>query len=442
MLSQEGGPDEVEEAKQFAEASLKLCNHSQKRHTGDKHLAQRFDSTMAEATQLLGTVCLKSGELQQACDHLLQALTLTVLSEGTTSLRIADILEDLAFAHTRKRFDPSSIPGAVSAEELSAKANNPTPATGKALNGAPPLREATCTLGESLFAVMVPTVQAVGTIDDPLRKILKDRQSNIDDEDAIDAMMLCALEIRRRKNGPTHVRVAHALVRRAELFWTQRRYAQVCDLYARAIEIFADDGGVCKAVCQLTSWSAIAYLLNGDLKMAEHANKKAEDLSIQVFGAVSWESFRLMIDKVRIYMAMVEECNVPSTTNPSPIDEYKGQADRDKSADPSRRKKAQTLYAKAERCETQAAILQASLVKDKVLDLVLPTLSYFAPIYRGGFAPARVDRSRRSSNSKRMLEQAKQTTLPVTKAELSPVVRTSASPGPLAAVPKRTSKRE
>ena len=79
---------------------------------------QRFDSTMAEATHVLGAMHLKSGRLAQACDCLYEALNLATLCEGSASLLTAEILEDLALAHLRKRFgivtqEPVLLPGSV-----------------------------------------------------------------------------------------------------------------------------------------------------------------------------------------------------------------------------------------------------------------------------------------------------------------------------------------
>ena len=391
MLSQEGGPEEVKEAKEFAQTALKLCSHSQNRGSGDK--AQRFDSSMAESTQLIGTTHLKSGEVGLACDHLLDALKLVTLSEGTSSLRVAEILEDLSLALIRQRCDTSAVLGASATEGALSSASIPSSAeVKKSRSSGSLLGKPKPTLAESLLSFMVPKVEAIGASEDPLRKLLKETDVlMISDEDAIDAMLQSALAIRRKKNGPKHVRVGHSLIRLTELYWAQGRYSQIGKLYAEATNIFAaSEDDTRKEVSQLASWSAVATLLIGNLKKAESENDKAASLATKAFGASSWEMHRLMMDKVRICQALVEDGKgAPKASKKGQggkVDEYLTEASKGKGTPANealRQKTAKSYYAKAERYETQATLMYASLMKDQVKDDVLPSLSFFAPIYRG-----------------------------------------------------------
>ena len=330
----------------------------------------------------MGLMHLKSGRVSQACDTIFEALSLVTLCEGTASLLTAEILEDLALAHAQKHVEILS--SAFMPHEGSA---NTTASTPIADDGA---------LGSKLFAIMIPATNTTGGVIDKLRE-LRDRSDGVSDHQTIDAMTVTALEIRKRKNGEKHLRVAHCLVRRAELFWVLKRYTSVIELYAEASEIFAAATGTGKSkpiaqVCsyshntcvqclnaltrsllahpQLASWTAVAHLLNGDFGRAEEANKRAEKLVAKVFGPASWEMYRVIMDRVRVCQAMVDDAKRQGSPSKEIVD------------------LARKAYSKAERYETQASILQASLRKDEVKDDVLWTLSHFAPIYRGCSTPA------------------------------------------------------
>jgi len=155
--------------------------------------------------------------------------------------------------------------------------------------------------------------------------------------------------------------MAHSLLRRAELLWATKRYEEVVDLLCEARSLFESAAGTskCKAVAQLTSWEASAYLCAGQLSKAEGAIKRAEELASAVFGDVSWESHRLLRDKVRMWQALAD-------------DNKEAQ-----SADAARK-----AYSKAERFDTRALILHQTLLKDGVADKVLVSLSHYAPWVR------------------------------------------------------------
>jgi len=188
--------------------------------------------------------------------------------------------------------------------------------------------------------------------------------------EAIDTMVVRALEIRRRRNPGEahHPRLALCLLRRAELFWTQGRFTEVVSLYVEASAIFEHHLGTrqCKQVAQLAAWTASAWLQAGEAHKAEAALHSAESLSSKVHGESSWHALYLLRDKVAICQARA----APSA---------KG-TQRDEAA--------RKAYARAERYETKAVLLLQSLRQRTVAkgeeapDPVLQSLSHFAPIYR------------------------------------------------------------
>ena len=303
---------------------------------------QRFDSTIAEATHLLGVINLKVGNVELACEQLFEALDLVTQAEGTEGLLTAEILEDLALAQTRKRPSPLSTAAVSRIDEGSEDR----------------------TLGASLLALMVPATEAAGVAAGKLRK-LRDREGGISDVEAIDAMVTSALSMRRRKNGRSHLRVAHCLLRRTELFWTEGRYEEIVALYAEASPIFEAAAGTanCKPVAQLAAWTATAHLYNRDFKKAEESSKTAEELATKVFGAESWEFYRTMMDKVRLYQSVADDA-------------------KQQGVDPALSDVARKAFMKAERIEVQAKLLQAALLKAGSRDEVLQTLSFYAPQVR------------------------------------------------------------
>ena len=365
------GPEEQEQARQYAEDAKKLCKDAESSDRTD----ERFDSTMAEATHVLGAIHLKSGRLRQACDCLWEALNLSTLCEGSASLLTAEILEDLALAHIRMRFDVVQEP----IPPLDDKADDERISSGWTWPEG--------TIGDMLFAVLIPATTVAGHVVEFLRN-LRDPKGGTDDEEAIDAMLVCALEIRRRKNGRGHVHVAHCLIRRAELLWNQSKYAEIIELYTEASKIFEDAAGTpkCKPVAQLASWMTVAHMNNNNFKRAEEEHKRAEELASQVFGlgsvaeatkhisataviATSWESYRVMMDKVRIYTSMalhfkLQAGNTPSAAREAMLERFG------------------KLKAKAERHEAQARIVRDTLLKEDFIDDVLPHLSHYAPIHR------------------------------------------------------------
>ncbi|KOO28055.1 tetratricopeptide repeat domain containing protein [Chrysochromulina tobinii] len=330
------GPEEQEQARQYAEDAKKLCKDAESSDRTD----ERFDSTMAEATHVL-----------------------------------AEILEDLALAHIRMRFDVVQEP----IPPLDDKADDERISSGWTWPEG--------TIGDMLFAVLIPATTVAGHVVEFLRN-LRDPKGGTDDEEAIDAMLVCALEIRRRKNGRGHVHVAHCLIRRAELLWNQSKYAEIIELYTEASKIFEDAAGTpkCKPVAQLASWMTVAHMNNNNFKRAEEEHKRAEELASQVFGlgsvaeatkhisataviATSWESYRVMMDKVRIYTSMalnfkLQAGNTPSAAREAMLERFG------------------KLKAKAERHEAQARIVRDTLLKEDFIDDVLPHLSHYAPIHR------------------------------------------------------------
>ncbi len=335
MLLLELGPEEQEQAREYATASLELCA-AHERSPDDP----RFDSTQAEAMHLLGANHLKAGRISEACEELGRARSLALQCEGPSSLLVAEILEDLALARTRRGFEPSlpsdselEVDEGVQADGATAEAS-----------GGPPLLRTPSSMSASIPAATDEEAAAA---------------------EATDAMVVQALTIRRRKNPgePHHVRIAHNMIRRAELFWTQGRFAEIVALYAEASEIFARVAGTtkCKQVSQLASWTASAWLQAGEVSKAEEALRRAEELTGKVFGESSWEGFRVLRDKV----AILQACASPS----------KGSQRDDV---------ARKAYARAERFETRAVLLLQSLQQrgEDAKDAALHSLSYFAPIYR------------------------------------------------------------
>merc|ERR1712070_1146244 len=101
----------------------------------------------------------------------------------------------------------------------------------------------------------------------------------------------------------------------------------------------------CKQVAQLASWVASAYLWMGNVKKTEESIKKAEALTKKVFGATSWEAYRLMKDRVRLCQVAADGKDAQSV-------------------------EARKCYSKAERIDTQAVILLEKL-KDKADDVLV-----------------------------------------------------------------------
>jgi len=363
------GPNEKQQARQYAEWALRLCSNS----SGGVATAladARLDSTQAEATHLLGRFYLESGDLRRACELLLRALYFATQSDVLASLLTAEILEDLALAQLRSRFDAELLPDhvAVVPIETPPAAIESAPAAGGASTrgSSSAATEAVPALAESVLALVVKASSGSAPAGDGIegtliRNLMACPKGQAGEIEAIDAILLSALAIRRLKNGHNLVRLGHSLLRRAELFWATRRYEEVVNLLCEARSLFESAAGTskCKAVAQLTSWVASSYLCAGQLSKAEGAIKRAEELATAVFGDVSWESYRLLRDKVRMWQALADSSKEAQ------------------SADAARK-----AYSKAERFDTRAIILQQALLKDGVADKVLVSLSHYAPWIR------------------------------------------------------------
>lgn len=367
----EMGPEEQDDAVNHATRSLKLCTRSPLASADEP----RFDSSLAEAMWIVGANHFKCGRIGEACRVLEDARVLAEQSEGPTSLLVAGILEDLAFAIMRRRFDPLFLceqaaggysvwaytnPGATWVG-----ATQSLPARGAHLLAVPE----TVPGGDQAAGAAAATAAAPGgppgASSTPVTM-----PTSTDDEAGVDAkaieeMIVRALAIRRKRNPgePNHPLIAHNLLRMAELFWAQGRFAELVKLYESASEILglAADKRSKKQVAQLASWTACAWLQAGKISNAEAALKKAEELSWKVFGESSWEAMRMLRDKISILQA---------SATPA------------KGASAAAEAAARKAYATAERFETRCVLLLQSLNKTIPKDEVLPLLSHYAPVLR------------------------------------------------------------
>ena len=363
----EMGPEEQDEAVNYATRSLKLCTRSPLASADEP----RFDSSLAEAMWIVGANHFKCARIGEACRVLEDARVLAEQSEGPTSLLVAGILEDLAFALIRRRFDPL-FPCEQAAGGYSVWAYTNPGATWVGATQSLPARGAhllpvpqTVPEGDQAAGAVAAPGGPPGASSTPVTiPTSTDDEAGVDAK-AIEEMIVRALAIRRKRNPgePNHPLIAHNLLRMSELFWAQGRFAELVKLYERASEILglAADKRSKKQVAQLASWTASAWLQAGKISNAEAALKKAEELSWKVFGESSWEAMRILRDKISILQA---------SATPA------------KGASAAVEAAARKAYATAERFETRCVLLLQSLNKTIPKDEVLPLLSHYAPVLR------------------------------------------------------------
>ena len=127
--------------------------------------------------------------------------------------------------------------------------------------------------------------------------------------------------------------------------------------YTLALSIFeATLKEECKQVVQLRSWVSLAHMMLRKFLEAKKWNDSAEGAAKLVFGDASWESHRILIDRVHILQGTV-------TMAPQ-------------GAQSAETRKA---YAMAERLETSAKILKEQLQEARTVDDAMHNLAYFAP---------------------------------------------------------------
>ena len=127
--------------------------------------------------------------------------------------------------------------------------------------------------------------------------------------------------------------------------------------YTLALSIFeATLKEECKQVVQLRSWVSLAHMMLRKFSEAKKWNDSAEGAAKLVFGDASWESHRILIDRVHILQGTV--------------------AMAPQGAQSAETRKA---YAMAERLETTAKILKEQLQEARTVDDAMHNLAYFAP---------------------------------------------------------------
>ena len=165
------------------------------------------------------------------------------------------------------------------------------------------------------------------------------------------------------KQGADHIALAHCCIRFAEYYWTVNDYEEVLSLYKEASRIYTlHKHKETKEYAHLLSWIAVAYMHTGigGVPLATKHNELADKLVKKVFGSLSWELHRTMIDRVWLLQHSVEDT-----------------AESKKSQD------TRKAFSMAERVETHATMLLNSLEgtrrEDRVFDNALSELSVFAP---------------------------------------------------------------
>ena len=168
-----------------------------------------------------------------------------------------------------------------------------------------------------------------------------------------------ARAIRLAKQGGMHQAYARCLIKLGDYYWLLDNYQKVVELYTEAVVILTEHGTErSKPVVMLTSWLVHAHILLGNLQEATKINERVLALAKPVFGDLSWELWRVMIDKVWL---------IQHSINP------------DAAANSTEARKA---FSMAERIETHAQILLNSLQADKVEDDKISELSTFASLKR------------------------------------------------------------
>ena len=168
-------------------------------------------------------------------------------------------------------------------------------------------------------------------------------------------------------------------------------------------------GDKCKEVVQLLNWCVHAHVLNGNVPEATQLNEKALALAKSVFGDLSFELWRTMLDKVYLIQHSVGP-DVAATSA-----------------------EARKAFSMAERVETHAAILLNNLQSEKVDDDRVTELSIFAPPKREYVlrpeegADGELSRGRRGKRSKHRARATKPTLKKQGTSMQAPPINRSAS---------------
>jgi tetratricopeptide (TPR) repeat protein len=166
--SPEGTDEDIEEARAYALEAKTLCEGT----VGAAPGGERFDTTLAEASHLLGKIELWQNRVVAACELLQEALSLVSRAQGTSHLLAAEIFEDLAIALLRKRHDAEPAPPpAAEPDEDSGEGDDkaPEPLVRRQSTGAPPkalpthlTRQLTRQITTRQLASEPPTADAAG----------------------------------------------------------------------------------------------------------------------------------------------------------------------------------------------------------------------------------------------------------------------------------------
>jgi len=138
-------------------------------------------------------------------------------------------------------------------------------------------------------------------------------------------------------------------------------FERVVELYSDAVDIFEERVGEnSKQVAQLTMWMVAAHMWLGDMVTATELNERATALVKKVFGDISWEAHRALLDRVYILQHSFDPNNSTQASE------------------------ARKAFSMAERVETHATILANNLASEKIADDKVESakLSTFAPIRR------------------------------------------------------------